>query len=351
MDKPRFIHALIPPQLNTEEIKGLKEYFNIYETHYLDIMDGFRQAVKQNPDLAMIVDDPSLHLSASEQQQFQQLQHRAIFDGEWQPYLNDVWQRGKSCAHAGIQLQTWFKLISISHRVMRPYLLDELAHTPQRLFAAMTGADLFFEIVMSVIGESYLDVKEQLIHQQDQTIRTAFRREHADEMFRGLLETAPDPSVVVNSDGSIVLVNTQFERIFGYTREEVIGKTMEILVPERFHQHHPGHRSNYFREPRVRPMGTGLELYGARKDGSEFPVEISLSPLQTEDGVLVTAAIRDVTERKQTEEKIKRLNHDLERRATELEAANKELESFSYSGAQVMRDRIAERLQFFVGCL
>lgn len=174
-------------------------------------------------------------------------------------------------------------------------------------------------------------------------IRDITIRKKSEEKFKGLLESAPDAMVIVNKKGRIVLINAQTEKLFDYKREEIIGQEIDILIPDRFKAVHPSHRKSFFAEPRTRAMGAGLELYGKKKNGDEFPVEISLSPIDTEEGLLVSAAIRDISAQKKAALELKEY-------ADQLELSNKELEQFAYVASHDLQEPL-RNITNFVGVL
>ncbi|MBX5490155.1 MAG: PAS domain S-box protein [Chloroflexi bacterium] len=181
------------------------------------------------------------------------------------------------------------------------------------------------------------DVTEQ--HRAAEEQRRLLRQaEAAEARFRALLESAPDAIVITRRDGRIMLVNRQAEAQFGYAREELLDQSIEILVPERYRQRHAWLRAEYHAAPRTRPMGAGLDLYARRKDGSEFPVEISLSPLALDGDVLVTAIIRDITDRKRAERQLQETAAALAQQTAELTRSNAELQQFAYVASHDLQE-------------
>ncbi|OWW25712.1 hypothetical protein B4Q04_08905 [Zobellia sp. OII3] len=193
---------------------------------------------------------------------------------------------------------------------------------------------------IQLFGEVFTNEKGQIIEMIG-TCQDVTEIKMEERKFRGLLESAPDAMVIVNDKGVIQLINKQSEKLFGYTPEELVNKPVEILIPARFYHKHSNHRNRFFHSPISREMGDGRELFALKKNGKEVPIQISLSPLHTEEGLLVSAAIRDITKQKLAEQKINDAKNNLELVAQTLSAQNKQLADFTHITSHNLRAPVA----------
>ena len=295
------------PELTPEEKQGLQDYWNVYEAHREEINVEVAKIANSHPEFKSLMQNPAAQPTEEQRARSLEIQRNAILYQDWAPYLTNLQQQGMTYAQGGISFRAWFDLINAFRKSMLHHMVATHGTSMEFLLSAMNGMDTLISIVMRGMGEAYLETKEQLIRQQEETVRKAIEQQKNEKRFRGLLEAAPDGMVIVDSQGTIVMVNAQMEKLFGYSREEVVGKRVEMLVPTRFKDVHPFHRGQYGKNPRLRPMGADFDLYALRKDGTEFPVEISLSPMESEEENLIIAAIRDITDRKRAEEKFRGL--------------------------------------------
>ncbi|WP_157679826.1 sensor histidine kinase [Nitrosococcus watsonii] len=218
-----------------------------------------------------------------------------------------------------------WKLIS---RLPLPILSTAATARIQRLLLLYS---LFLGVFLIVAG------RLAYVHQRRQRDTQAVRLSEA--RFRSLFEAVPDGIVIADSNGQLLLVNAQVEKLFGYSRKELIGQKIEILLPEQHRKAQAIYRQLYTRDNTItRPMGVRLELYGRRKDGTTFPAEINVSPLNKKEIYFsIISTIRDISERRKTENKIRALNQKLQQHVTKLSTVNKELEAFSYSVSHDLR--------------
>jgi PAS domain S-box-containing protein len=292
-----------------------------FEDYYDAAFEVSRRLIADETGEALV--EAMAGMQAKQARAVEALARATAFDGN---ELNDAFAQALRSEAIARSYRLWISLgclaaalslwVGLSRSLLRS--VAELAAGFARF-----GDGRFAEPIPIATGDEFGDLARGANQMAKNLERLGRERRKAEERFRAVVESAPDAMVIVREDGQVVLVNAQTELLFGFAREELVGRGVEVLLPERYRGNLPEQTAPYFRDPELRSMGSNVDLFGRRKDETEFPIEISSSPLETDEGLLIASAIRDVTERKRVE--------------TALKLSNRELEAFSYSVAHDLR--------------
>jgi PAS domain S-box-containing protein len=328
---PSFI-AMIP-KLAPGELKGLKDYFKVLEAHRQEITPRLIQMISRHPEFRTILQNSPSPQAEGQQGAANELQRRAIFEAEWEPYIKSLQIQGMQYAQTNLSFHAWFDIVGAFRRYMVPYLLKAYGNSPKRLLSAINGADILIDLAMSVIGESYLETKERLIRDKENKIEAMNERAKTDEMFFRAFRASPAAiSIATMPDGRWIQVNEALTKMTGYTSEEVIGHTSAELglVDEVA-------RARIVQSIRDKGSVRDVEIQVRTKSNEILEVLVSVEQIELNGQACALTIQYDITELKRAEKEVRRLNKDLEQRQHELEAINKELEAFSYSVSHDLR--------------
>lgn len=302
--------AWFPP----EDRGALADFFRIYAAT-IDIRAILALASEEDPSFDVRIRAMASHWTEESAKEKRQVLTNAILHADWGAYEAQL--REEAILYAEHSVHNWQLISRVIARQLSTKLVAAYEAEPRRLANALRVMHEFLERARTVVTATYLERRESMLREVEDTLRKLEEEREVEARFRALVEAAPDAMVIVTDETKrIALVNKQAEILFGYARGELIGQHVEMLIPERF-------RETHARKLASASGRAEIELVGLRKDGTEVPIEITLGPLVTDRGVLVSSAIRDITDRKRME--------------TALRVSNRELESFSYSVAHDLR--------------